>query len=111
LVDLIFARGGWRRASRVGEGLTDVDIILEQPTTGERAFVQVKSQANRATLADYVERFRRSGAYDRMFFVCHSPKGPLAEDEIQQVHVWEGDRLAEVAIGAGLFDWLMERTR
>jgi hypothetical protein len=111
LVDLILARGGWRRASKVGEGLTDVDIILEQPTTGERAFVQVKSRANRATLNDYVERFRRSGGYDRMFFVCHSPKGPLAEDEIRQVHVWEGDRLAEVAIGAGLFDWLMERTR
>lgn len=111
LVDLVFARGGWRRASRVGEGLTDVDIILEQPTTGERAFVQVKSQADQATLTDYVGRFRRSGSYDRLFFVCHSSRGLLTANDSSHLHVWEGDRLAEVAVEAGLFDWLIERTR
>ena len=44
--------------SRVGENLTDVDLILEQPTTGERAFVQVKSKASQSTLDDYIGRFR-----------------------------------------------------
>ena len=110
LVDLIFARSGWQRTSRVGEDLADVDLILEQPATGERAFVQVKSKAGQAVLNDYVDRFRRSGAYQRFFFVCHSPNGVLSTDDDARLHVWAGDRLVDAAVRAGLFDWLTERT-
>ena len=110
LVDLIFARSGWQRVSRVGENLTDVDLILEQPATGETAFVQVKSRAGQAVLNDYVNRFRRSGKHDHMFFVCHSPNGPLNVDDGEKLHIWAGDRLADAAVRAGLFDWLMERS-
>ncbi len=110
LVDLIFARSGWQRVSRVGGGLTDVDLILEQPATGEKAFVQVKSKAGQAVLDDYVDRFRHSGTYQRMFFVCHSPKGTLSTEGDSRLHVWAGDRLADAAVRAGLFDWLTERT-
>ena len=110
LVDLIFARSGWQRVSRVGENLTDVDLILEQPATGETAFVQVKSRAGQAVLNDYVDRFRRSGKHDHMFFVCHSPNGPLNVDDGEKLHIWAGDRLADAAVRAGLFDWLMERS-
>ena len=46
LADLIFARSGWQRSTPVGERLADIDILMEQPTTGETAFVQVKSKAN-----------------------------------------------------------------
>jgi hypothetical protein len=93
-----------------GENLTDVDLILEQPATGEKTFVQVKSKAGQAVLDDYVDRFRRSGTYDRMFFVCHSPKGTLSTDDDAKLHVWAGGRLADTAVRAGLFDWLTERT-
>lgn len=110
LVDLIFARSGWQRVSRVGETLSDVDLILEQPATGETAFVQVKSKANQAVLDDYADRFRRSEAYDRMFFVCHTPQGPLTAAGTPLIHVWTGDRLADAAVTAGLFDWLVERS-
>ncbi len=110
LVDLIFARTGWQRISRVGGTQKDVDLILEQPTTGEKAFVQVKSKAGQAVLDDYIDRFRRSGTYQRMFFVCHSPKGPLSTDDDARLHIWAGDRLADAAVRAGLFDWLTERT-
>ena len=88
----------------------DVDLILEQPATGERAFVQVKSKAGQAVLDDYVDKFRRSGAYQRMFFVCHSPKGALATEDDASLHVWAGDHLADATVRAGLFDWLMERS-
>ena len=109
LVDLIFARSGWQRTSRVGENLTDVDLILEQPATGETAFVQVKSKAGQAVLNDYIGRFKQSG-HDRMFFVCHSPKGALSAADDAKLHVWAGDHLADAAVRAGLFDWLMERS-
>lgn len=110
LVDLIFARTGWQRVSRVGENLTDVDLILEQPATGEKAFVQVKSKAGQSVLDDYVDRFRRSGAYERLFFVCHSPTSALSTGDDARLHVWAGDRLANAAVRAGLVDWLMERS-
>ena len=45
LVDVIFARSGWHRASALGGSQKLVDIVLEQPTTNERAVVQVKSSA------------------------------------------------------------------
>ncbi len=47
LVDLIFARAGWQRISRVGGTQADTDLVLEQPTIGETAFVQVKSRPPR----------------------------------------------------------------
>ena len=109
LVDLIFVRSGWQRVSRVGGSQKDIDLILEQPTTGERGFVQVKSKAGQAVLDDYIDRFQRSGAFERMFFICHSPTGGLSTDDSERLHVWSGERLAEAAVGAGLFDWLMEK--
>jgi len=48
LSDLILTRGGWQRVSVLGETMADIDLIIEQPTLGERATVQVKSRANRA---------------------------------------------------------------
>ena len=110
LVDLIFARAGWQRISRVGGTQADTDLVLEQPTTGEIAFVQIKSKAAQAVLDDYIGRFRRSGTYDRMFFICHSPTGTLSVDDTAGIHIWAGDRLADAAVKVGLFDWLTERS-
>ncbi len=87
-----------------------VPPISPQPATGEKAFVQVKSKAAQAVLDDYVDRFRRGGTYQRMFFVWRSPKGVLATEGDDSLHVWAGDRLADAAVRAGLFDWLTERT-
>jgi hypothetical protein len=110
LVDLIFARSGWQRVSRVGENQKDVDLIIEQPATGDTAFVQVKSKARQAVLDDYIDRFRSSGIFDRMFFVCHTPEGQLSADDAASVHIWTGERLADAAVKAGLFDWLIEQS-
>ncbi len=109
LTDLIFARSGWQRSTRVGETLADIDIVMEQPTTGETAFVQVKSKAGQSVLEDYLARFRRTG-YDRFFFVCHSAQGTLSLPSELRLHLFEGERLADAAVKNGLFDWLIERS-
>ena len=54
-VDLVFANSGWRRLGQVGKTQKTVDIELMLPTTGERAFVQVKSSASKQDLTQYVE--------------------------------------------------------
>jgi hypothetical protein len=109
LADLIFARSGWQRSPPVGTGLAEIDILLEQPTTGETAFVQVKSTASQQVLDDYLERFRASG-YDRFFFVCHSARGRLMLPDQPNLHLFEGEALAGAAVKNGLFDWLVERS-
>ena len=38
----------------------DVDLVLDQPATGETAFVQVKSKAGQSVLDDYIGRFRQA---------------------------------------------------
>lgn len=108
--DLVLAGLGWQRVSQVGGSLADVDLLVEQPATGERAFVQVKSSADQGVLDDYVSRFL-SGRCDRMFFLCHSPTRELAVRGGKPVHLWTGNTLARHAVRAGLVDWLIDSTR
>lgn len=110
LVDLIFTHGGWRRSSVLGKNQADVDLILDHPLTRETAWVQVKSDSNQTELDDYLGRFARDGSCDRFFFVSHARK-PLTVSADRRFHLWTGDMLADITIDAGLFDWLIQRTR
>jgi len=117
MTDLIFSRSGWRRISDLGRTQADIDLALEHPATGERAFVQVKSAASQSVLNNYLKRCLDNGTYDHFFFVCHSPKGTLSIDEQIEIdegiktHVWSGADLATMAIDAGLIDWLMQKSQ
>ena len=104
LVDLVFSNSGWRRVGQVGKTQKTVDIELILPTTGERAFVQIKSSAGKRDLADYLERLKASVAYDRMFFVWHS--GDVGEVEASDVALIGPERLARMVFDAGLTSWL-----
>jgi len=74
LVDLILARTGWERIATVGGTREGIDVEVENPTTAEIAFVQVKSSADQGVLNDYLERFaKRRERYARMIFAVHSP--------------------------------------
>jgi hypothetical protein len=107
LVDLVFSNSGWRRTGQVGKTQKTVDIELMLPTTGERAFVQIKSSARKQDLDDYLERFKNSDAYDKMFFVWHS--GDVGEIDNSNVVLIGPDRLARMVFDAGLTSWLREK--
>lgn len=107
LVDLVFANSGWRRIGQVGKAQKTVDIELLLPTTGERAFVQVKSSAKKRDLSEYLNKLKSSKAYDRMFFVWHS--GDVGETEETNVSLIGPDRLARMVFDAGLTSWLREK--
>ena len=107
LVDLVFVNSGWRRIGQVGKTQKTVDIELLLPTTGERAFVQIKSHATKMDLAEYRDRLKNSRAYDRMFFVWHS--GDVGEVEDTNVALIGPDRLARMIFDAGLTSWLREK--
>ena len=59
LVDLIFSASGWRRQGGVGKTHKTLDLDLILPTTGEKAFVQVKSATNQKELDEY-ERLNKN---------------------------------------------------
>jgi hypothetical protein len=110
LVDVIFARSGWHRASALGGNQKLVDMELEQPTTTERGAVQVKSTANQRTLDQYIARIDEADRFDRFFFVCHSPEGELtAPSGRSDIHVWAGRDLASTVLRLGLQDWVFEK--
>jgi hypothetical protein len=110
LVDLIFQRSGWPRVSRLGGNQKLIEFELENPVTGERSFVQVKSQADQRTLDDYVTGFDRDAGYTRMFFVCHSAKGKLQTDN-PGAFIWTGAKVADMAVKTGLADWVLEKVQ
>jgi hypothetical protein len=106
LVDLVFSTSGWRRQGIVGKTQKTLDIDLILPSTGERAFVQVKAKTTSAELAEYVGKIEESGPYDRMFYVFHSGE---AETDDERVSVIGPGKLAELVVEAGLVGWLIRK--
>lgn len=105
LVELVFAASGYRRIEIVGKTQKTIDLDLELPITGKRAFVQVKSKTSSAELARYVELIEEQ--YDEMFFVFHT--GSARTDD-KRVVVIGPSELARRVFDAGLSDWLIRKT-
>ena len=108
LVDLVFTSSGWRRLGPVGKTQKTLDLDLVLPSTGERAFVQVKSQTTSAEITEYVGRLEEHGPYDRMFYVFHSGEAET-NGEDDKVTVIGPDKLAELVLDAGLVNWLIRK--
>jgi len=98
LIDLIFARGGWQRTTRLGETMADVDLLIEQTTLSETASVQIKSRASQGVLDALIEMHRKSGRHRGTFFVCHTAETAMSAGEHGDVHLWTGEFLAEIAV-------------
>lgn len=108
LVDLVFSTSGWRRVSQTGGVQKTIDLELVLPTTGERAFVQIKSKATKETLDDYTALFTQTVIYGRMFFVWHT--GDLFEEDNQQgVTLIGPKKLSRMVLDSGLTSWLREK--
>lgn len=101
LVDLVFSTSGWRRQGIVGKTQKTLDIDLLLPSTGERAFVQVKPKTTTAELQEYVARLDDAGPYDRMFYVFHSGIASTDDESCDRSRTGEAGRHGH---GGGLGD-------
>ena len=113
-VDLALARSGWLRVSDLGGTAKDIDLIVEQPLTRERMAVQVKSSATQQVVDDYARRLGERSAGERSMLICHSPVGPLTTASTPNGTTLElmlGDAVTDLALGAGLIDWIVARAR
>lgn len=104
LVDLIFRHSGWTRVSVLGKQAKAYDLELREPVTQERYVVQVKSKASLKDLIATRSQFSQDD-YRRVFFVVHSPAKDL-ESPDEFVEVIGPERLAHLAIDAGLLSWV-----
>ena len=106
LVDLVLSTSGWRRLGFVGKTQKTLDLDLLLPSTGERAFAQVKSDTNQTDFDKYAAHFEALEIFDRMFFVFHSGNAQTVDERITVIGP---DKLAEMVIDAGLATWLMRK--
>lgn len=106
LAELIFTGSGWRRTSRTGGTQALKDIELELPTTGERAFVQVKSATGQNEFEAYAAK-RQENQFDRMFYVFHTGSVESLDD---RVSVIDAEALARMVLDAGLTDWVIGKS-
>jgi hypothetical protein len=99
LADLVFSTSGWRRQGPVGktQKMLDLDIVL--PSTGERAFVQIKAKTTSAELAEYAGKIDELGSYDRMFYVFHSGEVDMDDERVTMIGP---ETLAALVVNAGL---------
>lgn len=107
LADILFTRAGWQRLSVMGKTEKNLDIDLSHPLSGRRAFVQVKSRADRSTLESSIAAFRAATMYEEMYFVVHTADPDVLGHEEPGVKILTGVELARHAINAGLTDWLI----
>ena len=113
LVDLLFRSAGWRRVSLLGGAMKYADMELEEPITGDRYQVQVKSAARLDVFEEYAKQFPRAG-FRKLYFVVHSPDTQLAACQTspyENVELILPRRLAEMVVGSGLTDWLSSKVR
>ena len=110
LVDLVFRNAGLIRVSVLGQHAKAYDLELREPITEDRYVVQVKSQATLADLRSTAANFSTDD-YRRVYFVVHSPATDLndASDIPDYVDIIRPQRLAELALDAGLAKWIEDK--
>lgn len=107
MVELIFSHSGWQRQTRTGGTQKTVDLDLLLPTTGERAFVQVKSNTHAKQFDEYARIFADTDAHARMFYVWHT--GTVERVQPDGVTFWGPDEIPNKVLEGGLFTWLKDR--
>jgi len=111
LVDLLFRKAGWRRLSVLGETMKYADLELEEPVTGERYQVQIKSSADAAEFHAYRDQFSGQG-FRKLFFVVHNPTKTLSEaNSTASVELVLPSRLATMVVDSGLVSWILAKIR
>lgn len=106
LIDLLFAKEGCQRVSKLGGEQKTIDMELRIPLTNQRGIVQIKSSTSQKVFEKYVAEFELMDA-DWLFYVYHTCEVPLKNNH-PNVVLFDTEKLAGMAIRAGLIDWLVK---
>ena len=93
--------------------MKSVDLELEDQITRDKIQIQVKSRAGRDKYLSSVEEFKDSN-YHKLYFAVHTPSRDLVKLEPEQPPGAElilPQQLAQMTVGLGMVDWLLQRIR
>ena len=107
MAELIFSHSGWQRQSWTGGSQRAIDVNLRLPSTGESAFVQVKSETDDSQFDEYASYLAGTEAHACMFYVWHS--GAINRKPSSNITLWGPDVIASKVLEAGLLTWLKDR--
>lgn len=63
-----------------------------------------------AELDKFIAEADATARFNRLFFICHSPKGSLQQPADRgDVHLWVHRDFARIVLRLGLSDWVMEK--
>lgn len=111
-VDRLIASEGWRRCSRLGGTMPDVDLVAELPMADQRMAIQVKSRIDGKGLEHCAAALRANGSIDRRVVAAHTVTGSLAPAaRAAGIELWDVCNLAERAVDAGLARWITKQAR
>lgn len=113
LVDLIFRQAGWRRVSVLGETMKYADLELQEPITGDRYQVQIKSRSTFSELEKYVKEFPKE-EFRQLYFVVHTPDSTLSAADLScypYLKLVLPVKLAKMTIDSGLTNWLTSKVK
>lgn len=111
LVDLIFAQSGWQRISTLDKTEKFIDLDLISPVTGNRAFVQIKSQADINKFRNCIKQYKTMKQYNEMYFVVHTTNGSFNTwQDTTDVKLFDVNKLSNLVVTAGLTNWLIQKT-
>lgn len=111
LIDLIFRQAGWQRVGDTGKTQKTLDLDLFAPVTGERAIVQIKAQSDLKEFLNYQNQFSVMSDYDKFFYVVHTANGKLLTYENEtETKLYLVEKVAELAVSAGLVEWIIKKT-
>lgn len=112
LVDMIFRASGWTRISVLGQHDRDYDIAFQEDITGNLYVVQVKSTAGLKELLATASQFSTDD-YEKVFFAVHSPRADIkdlpSDDLPEHIQLLTADRIGELALEAGLINWIEQK--
>jgi len=110
LVDLIFREAGWQKVGETGKTQKTLDLDLFAPVTGENAIVQIKSESDLKEFERYQIEFAKMTSHDRFFYVVHSPKADLQNYQNDtDTKLYFSDKIVDLAIAAGLVEWIIKK--
>lgn len=111
LIDLIFRQAGWQRVGSTGKTQKTLDLDLFAPVTNEKAIVQIKSQSDLKEFKYYQNEFAKMTSHDKFFYVVHSPESDLKNyQNDSEIKLYFIDKVSDLAISAGLVEWIIKKT-
>ena len=110
LIDLIFTQAGWQRISTLGKTQKSIDLAMISPVTGNRAFIQVKSQATMSVFKDYTRQYQNIDEFDEMYFVVHTKDSSFdVWQDTPDKKLWDVEKLSRLVVNSGLISWLITK--